>query len=91
MFGGGGGGKQLITVAEKGLIRTPAGEMFCKPPDRGLSGEAEIKQVFIIQWHLPRNAGRLLLVGQAADRVTACCPPTALKVFQVGRALCKRQ
>lgn len=60
------GGKQLITVAAKGIIRTPAGKVFWKALAWGLSGEAEIKQVFIIQWHLPRNRG-----GEGADRVTA--------------------
>lgn len=49
-------------VVVKGVARTPAGEMFCKPPARGLSWEAEIKQVFIIRWHLPHNAGRVLLL-----------------------------
>lgn len=83
------GGKQLITVAEKGVIRTPAREMFCEPPHRELSGEAEIKRVLIIQWHLPRNAGSVSPAGERAGRVTARCPPAALKVCQVGRLFVK--
>lgn len=64
-----------MVVAVKGIIRTPAGEVFWKALAWGLSGEAEIKQVFIIQWHLPRDRG-----GEGADRVTACCPPTAERI-----------